>query len=194
MNEKFLNMSLPILRANKFNPINYAVINGYVDVNLGAVPPKIGNNVAVSGGPLKQAIQSFLVGVSDSALSVYRVFKGLSPDIVVSSIEIYNDAMSGATSVDCGAWGVLDYDNVGAAINATCFASAVDIHNGNPVTTGPARLDTALSIANRENPAYLVYGDAQYPAKHPAWDLALRFNNAPVQGGNVCVKMAYVQL
>jgi hypothetical protein len=192
--EKFLNSSLPVVKASKFMPFYFAVINGYVDVNLGAVPPELGNNVQVLGGELKQAIQSFTVAATDSALSVYRVFKGLSPDIVVSSIEIYNDAMSGATSVDVGAWGVLDYDNVGAAINATCFASAVDIHLGNPVTTGAARLDTALSIANRENPAWTVYGDTQYPAKHPAWDLALRFNNAPVQAGNVCVKLSYVQL
>lgn len=171
-----------------------AVINGYVDANLGAVPPKIGSNVQVLGGVAKIAVQSFAIASTDSAGSVYRVFKGLSPDIVISSISIFNDAMSGATSVDCGAWGVLDYDNVGAAINATCFASAVDIHSGSPVTGSAASIFTAVSIANRENPVYLIYGDAQYPAKHPAWDLALRFNNAPVQAGNVSVKLEYMQM
>lgn len=191
MNFKLLyDYTLKVLKDKR----GFAVINGYVDVNLGAVPPKLGNNTAVSGGQLRQAIQSFVTATTDSAGSIYRVFKGLSPDIIVSSIEIYNDAISGATSVDVGAWGVLDYDNIGAAINATCFASAVDIHLGNPVTSAPARIDTALSIANRENPAWTVYADAQYPAKHPAWDLALRFNNAPVQSGNVCVKLSYVQL
>lgn len=172
--------------------IQYALINAYVDVNLAA--GKLGSNTAISGGIAKLAIQSFAVAASDSAGSVYRVFKGLSPDIIISSIVINNDAMSGATSVDCGAWGVLDYDGIGAAINATCFAAAVNITAGNPVTGSPARLDTAISIANRESPAYLIYGDAQYPAKHPAWDLALRFNAAPVQAGNISVRMEYVQL
>ena len=172
----------------------FAVINNYVDPNLSAVPPKIGENVRVVGGQSKVAIQSFLTATSDSAGSIYRIFKGLSPDIIVSSITIYNDAISGATSVDVGAWVPLDYDNVGAAINATVFGSAIDIHLGNPVTAAPARIDTALSVANRCVPVWTVYGDTQYPAKHPAWDLALRFNNAPVQAGNISVKMEYVQL
>jgi hypothetical protein len=173
-----------------------AIVNEYVDVNLGATPPKLSSNVHVVGGESKEAIVSFVIGASDQAGSIYRLFKGLSPDIIVTALDIWCDAITGGTSISMGAYVPLDYDNIGAAISAACFASAVDLHVGVPITGAPTNMMAAVTIANRNVPAYLLYGDAQYPAKHPAWDLGMVMTAMTTGGGtaNVHVRMRYVQL
>lgn len=170
-----------------------AIFNGYVDVNISA--GKLGSNAQVSGGIQKTAVQSFVVAAADTAASVYRVFKGLSPDIIVTALDIWNDALTGASSVTVGAYGVLDYDNVGAAISSACFATGLDLSSAHAITGSPLNGMAAVTIANREVPAWVLYGDAQYPAKHPAWDLCITMVAMTTGAtGNVHVKMSYVQL
>jgi hypothetical protein len=173
-----------------------SVINGYVDANLGAVPPKITSNAHCMGGESKEAVISFVIGANDQQGSVYRLFKGLSPDIIVTSIDVWNDAITGGTSISLGAYVPLDYDNVGAAISAACFASAQNWSAGNPITGSPANGIISVSIANRNVPAWTLFGDTQYPAKHPAWDLGMVMTAMTTGGGqaNIHVRMRYVQL
>ena len=169
-----------------------AVVNKYIDANL--VLGKLGNAALISGVKLVKAVQSFVIASTDDATSVYRVFKGLSPDIVVTNIKIFNDALTGASDVDVGAYGCLDYDGVGAVIDANVFADALNIASGNPVSTVPADCMKDVSIANREKTAWELFGEAQYPAKSPAWDLCLTMNAMTTGAtGNVCVMLEYLQ-
>ncbi len=170
-----------------------AVVNIYVDTNINT--GKLANNTAALGGITKTAIQSFVVTNGDLAGSVYRIFKGLSPDIIIKSLRLYNDALTGASSVSAGFYGVQDYDNVGAIVGSgNQIASAVDISAGNPVTSTPLVFDKAISIANREVPLYTLAGHTQL-TKLPAYDLCLTMT-AMTNGatGNVCVILEYVQL
>lgn len=193
MNEKFLNSGCPIIRANKFNPVNYAINNGYVDANISV--GKLGNNAAVMGGRLMFAVQSFVIPATDAAGSIYRIFKGISPDVCIKSVRLYNDALTGATSVKFGAYGVLDYDNVGAIVGTgDQIASAIDISAGNPVTSTPLVFDKSISIANREVPLYTLVGHTQ-TTKLPAYDLCLTMTAMTTGAtGNVCVMLEYVQM
>ena len=59
-----------------------AVINAYVDANLAL--GKIGSAALISGAVEVKAIQSFTIGASDSASSVYRVFKGIPSDAIIT--------------------------------------------------------------------------------------------------------------
>lgn len=172
------------------------IINGYVDANYGATAPKLGNNIGGgNGGVVKTMIQSFVVGSTDAAGSIYRVFKGVSPDVVIKSVRLYNDALTGATSVSCGLYGVLDYDLVGAIVGSgNQFASAVDISAGNAVTSTPLVFDKALSIANRNQPLYIVAGHTQL-TKLPAYDICLTMTAMTTGAtGNVCLVIEFVQL
>ena len=196
MNEKFLNLGCPIIRATKFNPINYAVINAYIDTNIGATTQKLGvNSGSGNGGVLKRMVNCFVVGSTDAAGSIYRVFKGVSPDAVIQSVRLYNDALTGASSVKCGLYGVLDYDLVGAIVGTgDQFASAVDISAGNPVTSTPLVFDKALSIANRNQPLFVVAGHTVI-TKLPAYDICLTMTAMTTGAtGNVCLIIDFVQM
>lgn len=170
-----------------------AIINAYVDANLAL--GKLGVNTQVHGGIVKTAIQSFVVGSTDQAGSVYRIFKALSPDIVIKSVRLYNDALTGATSVKFGAYGVLDFDGVGAIVGTgDQIASAIDVSAGNPVTSTPLVFDKSISIANREVPLYTLVGHTQLN-KLPAYDLCLTMTAMTTGAtGNVCVILEYVQM
>lgn len=170
-----------------------AVINAYVDTNIAA--GKLGTNTAQMGGRLMTAICCFVVASSDAAGSIYRCFKGISPDAVIKSVRLLNDALTGASSVKFGIYGVLDYDNVGAIVGTGVeFASAVDISAGNAITSTPLVFDKQLSIANRNQPLYIVAGHTQ-TTKLPAYDLCLTMTAMTTGAtGNVCVMLEYVQM
>lgn len=171
-----------------------AVINAYVDTNIAA--GKLSDNVAAgNGGVLKWMVCSFVVGSSDAAGSIYRVFKGVSPDVIIKSVRLFNDALTGATSVSCGLYNVLDYDNVGAIVGTgDQFASAVNIASGNAVTSTPLVFDKALSIANRNQPLYIVAGHTQLTKKH-AYDICLTMTAMTTGAtGNVCLMVEFSQL
>jgi len=170
-----------------------SVINNYVDTNI--LAGKLAKNTVVMGGQLKTAIQSFAIAATDEAGSVYRVFKGLSPDIVIKDMRIFCDALAGVNDVDVGVYGVLDYDGIGAIVDGNCIGDAVDISAGFPITAAPGVLDEAIAIADREKALWELAGEAQFPAKSAAYDICLTVN-AIGQGtnGNVCVIMSYVQM
>lgn len=171
-----------------------AVINAYVDANISV--GKLANNAqSGNGGVVKRMVQSFVVGSTDAAGSIYRLFKGVSPDVIINNVRIFNDALTGATSVSCGLYGVLDYDNVGAIVGSgNQFASAVDISAGNPVTSTPLVFDKQISIANRESPLYILAGHTQL-TKLPAYDICLTMTAMTTGAtGNVSVAIEFTQL
>jgi len=173
-----------------------AIVNAYIDANIGATNQKLGNNIGSgNGGIVKKMINCFVVGSSDAAGSIYRVFKGVSPDAVILNVRLYNDALTGATSVNCGLYGVLDFDNIGAIVGTgDQFASAVNIASGNPVTSTPLVFDKALSIANRNQPLFVVAGHTVI-TKLPAYDICLTMTAMTTGAtGNVCVMIEFVQL
>lgn len=171
-----------------------AIVNAYVDANIAL--GKLGSNSAAgNGGIVKRMVQSFVVAATDQAGSIYRVFKGVAPDVIISNVRLYNDALTGATSVSCGLYGVLDYDNIGAIIGSgNQFASAIDISAGNPVTSTPLVFDKSLSIANRESPLYIVAGHTQL-TKLPAYDICLTMTAMTTGAtGNVALMLEYTQM
>ncbi len=168
-----------------------AVINAYVDADV--VAGKLGGAIGVRGNKAVHLIQSFTIASTDQAGSIYRVFKGVSPDMIIRRIEILNDALTGATSVSLGLYGVLDYDNVGAVVSAACFMSAKDISAGNPITGSPFNGLSAVTIANREKRVYELAGHTQ-TTKLPAYDIGMLFTAMTTgANGNVCVMIDAIQ-
>lgn len=171
-----------------------AIINGYVDANIAL--GKLGTNSGSgNGGVVKRLVQCFTVASTDQAGSIYRVFKGVSPDVVINNVRLYNDALTGATSVSCGLYGVLDWDNVGAIVGSgNQFANAVDISAGNAVSATALVFDKNLSIANRENSLYIVAGHTQL-TKLPAYDICLTMTAMTTgANGNVALMIEFTQM
>lgn len=170
-----------------------AIINGYVDANLSA--GKLASASNVSGVVIYSAVQSFVVGSTDQAGSIYRLFKGIPSDSIVISLTILNDALTGATSVKFGLYDVLDFDGVGAIIGTgDQFATAQNIASGNPISGAAANMLTNLSIANREVQLWSLVGEALYPPKRAAFDLCMTMTAMTTGAtGNVSVKLDYIR-
>lgn len=169
-----------------------AVINVYVDSNLAA--GKLAAAVNEMGSKVVRGIAVFSVGATDAAGSVYRLFKGLSPDMIVQSLSILNDALTGASSVKFGFYGVQDYDNVGAIVGSgNQLGSAIDISSGNPISSGLVTVMKAVAIADRSKRIYELCGHTQL-TKLPAYDLCMTMTAMTTgANGNVAVFGEFIQ-
>ena len=175
-----------------------ALINNYVDTNI--LAGKVENAALVSGVQKFTAIQSFAVALADSAASIYRVFKGIPSDAIITSLELWNDAVAGGNAATIGLYDVLDFDGVGAVISATLFCASIDLSSAHAMTGAMSNGITAVAIANREKQLWELAGQTQYPytstgPKAPAYDIAIALPNkvADTGSGNVFVKLSYIR-
>lgn len=127
---------------------------GWPDTNVGGQPQKRGAPGLVAGGLFRGFMQSWTKKTTDGNGTIYFL-QSIPADAVIKSISLYNDALSGATSADCGLY-KLDPSQQAAGVDQTAadynagyptnglpsgtnayvdagaiFASAVDIHSGN---------------------------------------------------------------
>ena len=173
-----------------------AVINAYVDANLAL--GKIGNAALISGAVEVKAIQSFTIGASDSASSVYRVFKGIPSDAIITSLKILNDAVAGVTAGLIGLYDVLDFDGKGAIIGSGNQLNAgFGFNSANTIASAPAEALTAVTIANREKQLWELAAQTQAPGaagpKAPAYDICLTMPSMTTNTANICIIMTYVR-
>lgn len=165
-----------------------AVINAYQDANY--VAGKLSSAAALMGSPSRKMVATFEVAAADSDGSIFRVFKGLSPDIVITNILVCNDAITGGTAYDVGVYGVLDFDGVGAVVSAACFASNLDLSSAH-VRGSELSGISALDVANSNKRLYEVVGHTQL-TKLPAYDIALTADTVGSGAGTVTVILEYV--
>ena len=180
-----------------------AVINNYVNANLSATPKTLGAAAQVSGVPVYEAIQSFVIGSSDSAGSIYRVFKGIPADAIITSFEVMNDAVAGVTGGLIGLYNVLDWDNVGAIIGSGNQLSAgFNFSSANAVASGFVNALTAPSIANRMQALWQLAAQTQAPVaagagqtgpKAAAFDICLTMPSMTTNTANIVCKMKWVR-
>jgi hypothetical protein len=173
-----------------------AVINAYVDANLAL--GKIGSAALINGVPKITVIQSFTIGASDSAASVYRVFKGIPSDAIILSIKILNDAVAGVTAGLIGLYDVLDFDGKGAIIGSgNQLCAGFNFSSANTIASVPAEALTAVAVANREKQLWELASQTQAPGaagpKAPAYDICLTMASMTTNTANICVIMDYVR-
>ena len=173
-----------------------AVVNAYVDTNV--VAGKLSSAALVGGVPVIRAIQSFAIGASDSASSVYRVFKGIPSDAIVLSIKILNEAVAGVTAGLIGLYNVLDFDGKGAIIGSgNQLCAGFNFSSANIIANVPAEALTAVAVANREKQLWELASQTQAPGaagpKAPAYDICLTMASMTTNTANICVIMDYVR-
>lgn len=177
----------------------FAVVNNYVSPNyLNANGIKL--DPAGQFGPgtcAMSTIAVFAPASTDSVGSVYRVFKNIPSDVIITGIKILNDAWTNCTSIDIGLYQVLEYDGVGAVVSGQIAAlvSAYNPSSGNPITSAPVSLPLNIAIANRLQPLWQIAGQAEYPPKFAAFDIALStVTNTGSATPNIYLELSYIRV
>lgn len=166
-----------------------AVENKYTDAKFtGSVLNKL-QSMFNAGSNLSAAYATFEVAAADSDGSVYRVFKGLDPNLVPIAILVACDAITDGTDWDLGLYAT----NLGAVVDKDAFmdgqtlASAVDFG-----------FDTCLDGMDAvaiENYGRKLYEHAGHDVttKLESYDLAFTANTVGSAAGTVAVLLLYVQ-
>jgi len=103
-----------------------AVENKYVRARIEA--GKNDDAPYVNGAEYVGMIASEELAAGDDAASVYRFFKGLTPNLIPVDIKIYvDDAVVGATDCDIGLYEQTDDGGVGIEIDKDVFADGIDL-------------------------------------------------------------------
>ena len=180
-----------------------AVINNYVDANLAATPAKIGNAALVSGVKVYSAVQSFVIASTDSAASIYRIFKGIPADAIILSLKVLNEAVTGVSAGVIGLYNVLDFDGVGAALNSgTELCAGFNFSSANTIASDWVTCLTAPTIANREKLLWELAGQTQYPIaatstqtgpKASAYDIGVKMVSMTTNTAALSFKIEYIR-
>jgi len=165
-----------------------AVVNAYQNTNV--VAGKLADAAQLLGSPLRKMVGTFEVAAADDNGSIYRVFKGLSPDIVITNILVGNDAITSGTAYDVGLYGVLDFDGVGAVVSANCFANNLDMSSAHASGSELSGI-SAVDVANRGKRLYEIAGHTQL-TKLPAYDLCVTADTVGSGAGTVTLIVEYV--
>lgn len=174
-----------------------SIVNNYVSPNYtNSNGPKL--DPAGLWGPgvdAQTAIAYFQPANGDNIGSIYRLFKQVPSDVIVTNLEILNDGWTTSCTGSFGLYQVLEWDGVGAVINSGAeFKSAYNLNTGAPASAGWVSILNALSIANRVVPIWQMAGQAEYPPKYAAFDIALTLAGATnTSTANTAVKLSYIR-
>ena len=179
-----------------------AVYNNYVNANL--VLGKIGSASLIGGVQQITAIQEWGVAAGDDAGSIYRVFPNIPSDAIITSLEIMNDAVTGATGALIGLYESLSFDGVGAIIaSGNQFHTNFNLSSANAIAGGFVNAMPAVSIANRISQLWQLAGETQAPVapgagqtgpKGSSYDICLTMvNKTTVATGNIVMRLSYVR-
>ena len=167
-----------------------AVVNKYASPNyaLQKLDPAgtFGTGVCV-----KSSVYTFVM-TGDSVNSIYRLFKGIPGDAIITKLEIVNDAWTSCTSIDIALYQVLDFDGVGALVgNQASIVSAYDPH---AATTDWTNMPLAMGVAAHASNLWTLAGQAEYPPKYAAFDIGLyTVTNGGSATPNLTFKLSYIR-
>lgn len=166
-----------------------AVINDYVDANLAVAVDKKANALSVARAEGFIGAVTFEVAAADSDASIYRVFKGVNPDLIPIRVEIYNDAITGGSSYDLGL-----YDSLaegGLVIDKDIFAATLDMSTA-AASGSPKDGLKDVNQADRVKRIYELAGHT-LTTKHVSYDIALTANTVGSAAGTITVIAFFVQ-
>jgi len=147
--------------------------------------PIVNNDVTLVGGRVRRIVETVEVGASDSNGSTYRIAR-IHSSWCVSSIKVFNDAITSGTSFDIGVYQT--GANGGAVVDADAYASAVDLSSAR--TTAP--LEAAFEARNIDKLRNKVWQDAGLTVDpRREYDLVITANTIGSSGGTVSVAVDY---
>jgi glycine cleavage system aminomethyltransferase T len=152
--------------------------------NLDQVPARQ-NSLGIAGARLREEVGTLEVAAADDDGSVFRFARVRSSDRV-SSIEIFNDAITGGTAYEVGLHRTAA--DGGAAVDHDLFATAVSM-----ATARVAPLDVtfeALDIIRIEQPLWQMLGLSADP--YIDYDVTMTATTIGTAPGTISVRLRYV--
>jgi len=147
--------------------------------------PKVLNPGYLDGGSLRTKRGTVEKATTDSDTSVYRFFAIRSSD-VVNSLEIYNDALAGATSYKVGLY--LPAKSGGAAVSDALFATGLSLASAS--TTGVNLTFSAVDIAKVGYRVWELLGLTADP--YLEYDVCLTLVTAGSAAGSISLRASVV--
>lgn len=146
--------------------------------------PVVFNNRILTKAPLFEAVGTVEVAAGDDDNSVYRIAR-IPSNARISSIELFNDAITGGTAYHVGLHQTAA--NGGAAADADVFATSVDLSSARV-----APLDVtfeALDINKIEKRVYELLGETNDTKRF--YDLTLTGATVGTGAGTISVRVKY---
>jgi len=166
-----------------------AIENKYVNTNVEA--GKKAEAAFSEGAKTVTLIETVEIAAADDDASVYRFFKSLNPDLIITRIELLNDAITGFTDAEIGFYEPTEAGVVGAAIDIDALMGTQDINGGNARGSEQNGL-TAVDIADVKKRIWELAGDTQ-ATKRRGYDIALTANTVGSAAGTVSMLIDLVQ-
>jgi len=167
-----------------------AIVDKYSDANLEA--EKLTTAAFVHGDKFVGIVATFEVAADDDNGSIYRIAKAVPSDLIPYKFELYNDAITGATSFDIGLYNSSVGGVAGSVIDKDVFLAAEDINAGN-ARGAPVDGLSAVDIADIQKRIYEHAGDDLDSIGGKDYDIAVTGNVVGTAAGTVSVLMWFVQ-
>jgi len=142
-------------------------------------------------GPVKGGVATFEIAVADDDNSVIRIFKNVPSEVIILSLRLSCDAITGCTDVDCGLYNPTVGGVAGAVIDKHLLADGVDIAAGFSRILGKDLLVT-VGLENAQKRLYQLAGHT-FTTKKAGYDIALTFNTIGSGAGTVTVVGLFLQ-
>jgi hypothetical protein len=146
--------------------------------------PVVFNNRILTKGVLYEAVGTVEVAAADDDNSVYRVAR-VPSNARISSVEVFNDAITGGTAYHVGLHQTAA--NGGAAAAADVFATSVDLSSAN--LTPLEVTYEALNIDKIEKRVYELLGETTDTQRD--YDLTLTGATVGSGAGTISVRVRY---
>lgn len=167
-----------------------AVVDKYVDALVEADKLTVaGFN---EGGNVKRIVAIVELAADDDDGSVFRLAKALNPDFIITQIQLFNDAIAGATSFDLGFYEPTVDGVTGIVIDKDALLAAEDINAGNPRGSAVDGLG-AVDLADSQKRIYELAGDTQANKRAKGYDIALTANTVGTAVGTITIYIDVMQ-
>ena len=110
--------------------------------------------------------------MADDNLSVYRLFKDIHPELILTKLDVLNDAITSGTDFDLGLYKPLNDGIGGAAINRDVFADGMDLSSANTDRGSPTDGMQTVGIEDSQKRIYEHAADT-FDTKEIGYDIAL---------------------
>lgn len=168
-----------------------AVINDYVQTEVAA--KKLASALESNGADMKTVVVTFEIAAADDNASVYRLIKGINPDLVVVNALLGNDVITGGTDFDLGVYETLD-DNGGGGtvIDKDCFLDGGNLSSAH-ASGAELTAISAVDVANRAMTIEEVLYSTVTAGRKRSYDLCLTANTVGSGAGTVTLILTLAQ-
>ncbi len=166
-------------------------------VNADLANDKLGNAALVNGARVVGMIATEEIVAADGDGSIYRFFKSISGTLIPIEMKVYvDDAVTEAIDTDIGLYDT----NLGAVIDADCFADSLDLATAggglqggvDGVTETPCDGMASVDIADKTKKIYEHAGHDVNDAK-AGYDICVTTNTDAAVGGTITIVATFLE-